>query len=160
MLSRQALRTASQPMRLTAAYATHAPSASVTPPTNPPAPSGSYDPELDPQLADMAYPKLYTESRQLRNPRGWWDSQERIQFGEPVPEQDDVQSMWAPDVHKVKPSSAFTQLAVVFATVFGFGYLVCATSPSSPALPRGYAEGDASLEAIGARKLSDNTVDE
>ncbi|KAK4058310.1 hypothetical protein OIO90_000467 [Microbotryomycetes sp. JL221] len=139
-------------------YATQAPSTSHTPPVNPPAPSGSYDPELDPQLADMAYPKVYTESRQLRNPRGWWDTQERIQFGEPVPESDDVQSMWAPDVHKVKPSSAFAQLVTVFLTVAGFGYLVTVTSPFAPALPRGYAEDDASLAAVGARKLSENEV--
>lgn len=94
----------------------------------------------------MGYPALSSASRQLRNPKGWWDNQERVNFGEPVrpiplfglstrstrhpdplplqvPENDDIQSMWAPDVHKIKPSSALSQLLLMFGAVglFAFG---------------------------------------
>lgn len=47
-------------------------------------PLPSYDPVEDPQLAGLDYPKLPTTSRQARNPLGWWDTQERINFDEPV----------------------------------------------------------------------------
>lgn len=43
-----------------------------------------YDPELDPQLAGLDYPLLSSASRQLRSPKGYWDSQERANFDEPV----------------------------------------------------------------------------
>lgn len=51
-----------------------------------PFPAGTpmHDPELDPQLAAMGYPKLTEDSRQLRCPRGWWDRQDRVNFGEAV----------------------------------------------------------------------------
>ena len=43
-----------------------------------------YDPEEDPQLAGLDYPKVSELSRQTRSARGWWDSQERINFDEAV----------------------------------------------------------------------------
>ncbi|GAA5821331.1 hypothetical protein JCM10212_006782, partial [Sporobolomyces blumeae] len=118
------------------AYATSAPATS--PPPYPAVKSASYDPDLEPALADLAYPKLSSQSRQLRNPRGWWDTQERINFGEPVPENDDIQSMWAPDVHKVKPSSAFAQLMTMFGALAVFSYGVYNIAAPAPALPRAY----------------------
>jgi NADH dehydrogenase (ubiquinone) 1 beta subcomplex subunit 8 len=65
-----------------ASYATSAPATS--PPPYPAVKSGLYDPDQEPALADLGYPKLSRDSRQLRSPRGWWDTQERINFGEPV----------------------------------------------------------------------------
>lgn len=50
-----------------------------------------------------------------------------------VPENDDIQSMWAPDVHKVKPFSAFTQLVLAFSAVgtfAGFVYFIQAPPPA------------------------------
>ncbi|ORY82333.1 hypothetical protein BCR35DRAFT_303720 [Leucosporidium creatinivorum] len=137
---------------------THAPSASPVQ-AHPLQQSETYDAELDPQLHDMAYPKLYTTSRQLRSPRGWWDTQERINFGEPVPESDDIQSMWAPDVHKVKPSSALFQLLSAFAGVGLFATGVYFIKAPPHALPRGYPQ-DGSEEAIGARPLSANEIED
>jgi len=63
-------------------YATSAPA--TAPPPYPAVKSSLYDPDQEPQLADLGYPKLSTQSRQLRSPKGWWDTQERINFGEPV----------------------------------------------------------------------------
>lgn len=101
----------------------------------------------------------------MRNARGWWDRQERINFGEPVsdasqsctllkrrrthscvyhfpppipkvPENDDLQSMWAPDVHKVRPSSALGQLLMAFAGVGLFAFGVYSIKPNHPAVRR------------------------
>ncbi|GAA5997213.1 hypothetical protein JCM5350_004173 [Sporobolomyces pararoseus] len=119
-----------------ASYATSAPATS--PPPYPAVKSQLYDPDQEPALADLGYPKLSRDSRQLRNPRGWWDTQERINFGEPVPENDDIQSMWAPDVHKVKPSSALTQLLTMFGALAVFSYGVYHIAAPAPALPRSY----------------------
>ena len=63
-------------------YATSA--LATAPPPYPAVKSSLYDPDQEPALADLGYPKLSTQSRQLRSPKGWWDTQERINFGEPV----------------------------------------------------------------------------
>lgn len=142
--------------RSTRAYAT-----SLPPPPPVPAGTPSYDPSLDPQLAGLNYPQLSTESRQARSPRGWWDQQERVNFGEPVslrtfvsscregqlmrraqvPENDDIQSMWAPDIHKVKPLSAVMQLLTAFALVGVFAggvYMIRAPAPAVRPFPIGW----------------------
>ncbi|GAA5929611.1 uncharacterized protein JCM15063_004202 [Sporobolomyces koalae] len=147
------------------AYATSAPA--TAPPPYPAVKSQLYDPDQEPALADLGYPKLSTDSRQLRSPRGWWDTQERIQFGEPVPENDDIQSMWAPDVHKVKPASALTQLLTMFGAIAVFSYGVYNIAAPAPALPRAYphdglvqALSGTNDEQYAARTDSANVVDE
>ncbi|KAI5477110.1 NADH dehydrogenase (ubiquinone) 1 beta subcomplex 8 [Pseudohyphozyma bogoriensis] len=126
-----------------------------------------YDPEVEPALAGLNYPKLSEQSRQLRNPKGWWDVQERVNFDEPVPLNDDVQSMWAPDVHKVKPSSAVFQLALAFGFVGAFATAVYATFKPSPALPRAYPYDGLIQElsagtdkSIATRPTSANEIEE
>ncbi|KAL8276607.1 hypothetical protein RQP46_010956 [Phenoliferia psychrophenolica] len=139
----------------------------VAPPPPTLTPATTYDPEEDPQLAGMGYPKLSTASRQTRSPYGWWDSQERVNFGEPVPENDDIQSMWAPDVHKVKPLSAFSQLLLAFSAVGTFAGVVYFIQAPPPALPRAYPfdglvkELSGTDEAIyAARTESENVIEE
>jgi NADH dehydrogenase (ubiquinone) 1 beta subcomplex subunit 8 len=113
----------------------------------------------------VGYPALSSASRQLRNPKGWWDNQERVNFGEPVrtvpyrstpsrvgdthpltsprrqlekvPENDDIQSMWAPDVHAIKPSSALSQLLLMFGAVglFAFGVYEMRAQPHAVSWP-------------------------
>ncbi|GAA5978958.1 hypothetical protein JCM21900_001325, partial [Sporobolomyces salmonicolor] len=126
MLLRLAPRRAVPALRT---YATSSPATS--PPPYPAVKTGTYDPDEEPALAAMGYPKLSGQSRQLRDPRGWWDMQERVNFGEPVPENDDIQSMWAPDVHTIKPSSALAQLLTMFGAVgvFAFGVSQIAAPP-------------------------------
>ncbi|SCZ98916.1 BZ3500_MvSof-1268-A1-R1_Chr3-1g05706 [Microbotryum saponariae] len=160
-MQRSLLRPLSRSMR--AGYATHAPSsaaaaAAAATPAATASPSERYDPEEDPQLADMGYPKLYTTSRQLRSPRGWWDNQERINFGEPA-KNDDIQSMWAPDVHSIKPSSALLQLATMFGVLGLFAGTVYFLRPAPPAMPRTYPT-DPSERAIHARPDSANEIED
>lgn len=163
---------------LTRSYVTGAPSTS--PPPYPAVKSSLYDPDQEPALADLGYPKLSTASRQTRQPKGWWDTQERINFGEPVspsplltlgslslmrervlqlPENDDIQSMWAPDVHKVKPFSALSQLLTMFGAlaVFSYGvYNIQAPAPavrSNPLLTRHSSKLDTDLFANVASSI-------
>ena len=51
-------------------------------------------------------------------------------------EQDDVLSVWAPDVHSVPASSALRQFLVAIGVAFLFGSTVYAFTPEKPALPR------------------------
>ncbi|KAI6108073.1 Ndufb8, NADH dehydrogenase 19kDa subunit [Pisolithus sp. B1] len=78
----------------------------------------------DPQLA--GYPELPWVSNQSLPARGWWDQQERRNFGDPVHEYDEVLSMWGPDY---SASSGFV----------AFG-LLCkyALVPERPTVPREY----------------------
>jgi len=76
-----------------------------------------------------------------------------------VPENDDVQSMWAPDVHKVRPSSALAQLATMLSLVgiFSVGVYFSGWEPkavsSPPSSPPGrvsvFEWADPSLNHLG-----------
>ncbi|GAA6044124.1 hypothetical protein JCM8097_004719 [Rhodosporidiobolus ruineniae] len=162
MLARTALRRAPA-LRSVASYATSAPA--TAPPPIPLTKSAPYDPDREPALAAMGYPELPRESRQLRQPRGWWDMQERLNFGEPIPENEDLQSLWAPDVHKVKPSSALLQLLLMFSAVGVFALGVSVIRAQPHALPRGYPHNGLVRELSGtddeihaARKQEENEI--
>ncbi|BGP46624.1 hypothetical protein JCM10450v2_002471 [Rhodotorula kratochvilovae] len=161
MLARTVLRRAA----LARTYATAAPDAA--PPPVPLSKAPLYDQDREPALAAMGYPELSRDSRQLRSPRGWWDNQERVRFGEPVPENDDIQSMWAPDVHAVKPSSALTQLLLAFGAVGLFALGVYEIRGPAPMLPRAYPHDGLVKELSGtsdasfaARTEAENQVEE
>ncbi|KAL7004251.1 hypothetical protein EMMF5_006196 [Cystobasidiomycetes sp. EMM_F5] len=94
--------------------------------------------ESDPQLAGLGYPQLPQISRQHRSPRGWWDRQERINFNETLPENDDTLSMWGVDEHAKKPSTAFAELALASGLFALFGCLVYTQVPARPASKREY----------------------
>merc|ERR1712093_555956 len=97
------------------------------------------DMERDPQLAGLGYPQLPQVSRQLRPAKaGWWDEQERINFGETLPESDDTLSMWAPDVHKIPASKAAFHLSVAAGCIALFASLVYVATPERPGIKRTY----------------------
>ncbi|KAJ9474159.1 hypothetical protein PHBOTO_004215 [Pseudozyma hubeiensis] len=102
----------------------------------------------DPQLGD--YPDLPFVSQQQRkySPK-WWDPQEKRNFGETPHEQDDVLSVWAPDVHAVPASSALRQFLVAIGVVVLFGSTVYAGTPEKPALPRTYPRDGLATELGG-----------
>ncbi|GAA6051491.1 hypothetical protein JCM3770_004559 [Rhodotorula araucariae] len=165
MLARTALRRVSP--SLVRAYATSSAAPDVAPPPVPLNKAPLYDPDREPALAALGYPELSRDSRQLRPARGWWDNQERVQFGEPVPENDDIQSMWAPDVHAVKPSSALGQLLFMFGAVGLFALGVYEIRAPAPMLPRAYPNDGLVKELSGtddpsfaARTEAENQVDD
>ncbi|KAK7050895.1 hypothetical protein VNI00_005007 [Paramarasmius palmivorus] len=69
------------------------------------------------------YPDVPPVNRQYLPPLGWQDVQLRRNFGDPLHEQDELYSMWSPDVPPVDPSVAlrhFALAALTFTGVFFF----------------------------------------
>ncbi|KAH7924283.1 Ndufb8, NADH dehydrogenase 19kDa subunit [Leucogyrophana mollusca] len=93
--------------------------------------------EKDPQLGD--YPDLPWVSNQDLRPRGWWDPQMRRNFGDPIHENDEVLSMWGPDVPVVPPQRALFQFSLAVTAFVGFGFLCkYVLLPERPTVPREY----------------------
>ncbi|KAF8071833.1 hypothetical protein FPV67DRAFT_1667290 [Lyophyllum atratum] len=93
--------------------------------------------ELDPQL--NGYPQLPYVSRQTLPPKGWWDNQMRRNLGDPLHEEDEVLSMWGPDVPPLPPQTALRDLLIATSVFVGFGLLVkYALAPEPPAIRREY----------------------
>ncbi|CAO1626524.1 unnamed protein product [Parajaminaea phylloscopi] len=87
--------------------------------------SSSLRASKDPQLGD--YPDVPMKSYQLRkHDKNYFDPQEKRNFGETPGEQDDILSVWAPDIHEhVRPSKALGQFCIAaagFATFFATIY--------------------------------------
>ncbi|CED82155.1 NDUFB8 [Phaffia rhodozyma] len=107
--------------------------------------------EPDPQL--FGYPELPTEYTQLRDPRaGWWDPQERRNFGEFLQEEDEVLNVWSPEVN---PHQSPRFAIYTFAGFFGFLYLyyqyAWATFEYPPMVAREFPH-DGLLSANGGHK--------
>ncbi|KAI6155167.1 Ndufb8, NADH dehydrogenase 19kDa subunit [Pisolithus tinctorius] len=93
--------------------------------------------ESDPQLA--GYPELPWVSNQSLPARGWWDQQERRNFGDPVHEYEEVLSMWGPDIPHVPPRKALFQFSLAASGFIAFGLLCKYTlAPERPTVPREY----------------------
>jgi NADH dehydrogenase (ubiquinone) 1 beta subcomplex subunit 8 len=105
----------------------------------------------DPQIGD--YPNLPRWSHQSRGPFGWWDPQDKRNFGETVSlflfwgfslksfftlkqvhEEDEVMGVWAPDLHTYSPYKAAAQLAMFAGVIASFVGVVYATYPDRPAV--------------------------
>ncbi|KAI9266529.1 hypothetical protein BDA99DRAFT_505932 [Phascolomyces articulosus] len=90
----------------------------------------------DPQIGD--YPNLPRWSAQSRGPFGWWDPQDKRNFGETVHEEDELMGVWAPDLHTYSPYKALAQLGLATAAIGGFAYFISKTYPEPPAVRRTY----------------------
>ncbi|KAK9701772.1 hypothetical protein K7432_011563 [Basidiobolus ranarum] len=71
----------------------------------------------DPQIGD--YPNLPWENKQLRYPRDYWDQTERRNFGETIPEQDEILGIWITDPNPINPWRALAELLVVGSVIVG-----------------------------------------
>ncbi|KAK9723248.1 hypothetical protein K7432_002097 [Basidiobolus ranarum] len=92
----------------------------------------------DPQIGD--YPNLPWENKQTRYPRDYWDQTERRNFGETIPEQDEVLSVWITDPNPINPWRALAELIAVGSVIVG-GTLALATyalPDREVAIPRDY----------------------
>ncbi|RXK36922.1 hypothetical protein M231_05824 [Tremella mesenterica] len=103
--------------------------------------------EIDPQL--NGYPQLPYVSLQSRSPFGWWDQQERKNFGEVVHEEEDRLGMWGPDVHRISGGSALMQLGLAFSLIGLFAYGLSITRPQRPVAQRTYSYGGLAVELGG-----------
>ncbi len=81
--------------------------------------------------------------RQFRNPHaGWWDKQERMNFGEPVHEDHDILGLFSPYEYTWTTTGWGLLQVGCFATVFlGLCYTVKLTYPDLPAYPREFEDG-------------------
>ncbi|KAI8377958.1 uncharacterized protein BYT42DRAFT_572319 [Radiomyces spectabilis] len=102
----------------------------------------------DPQIGD--YPNLPRNSNQVRGPYGWWDPQDRRNFGEPLHEEDEIFSVWGPDLHTYSPYKALAQLGLAALITAGFAGIVYKTYPDRPAVQRTYPYDGLKAE-LGAR---------
>ncbi|CDH57843.1 nadh-ubiquinone oxidoreductase ashi subunit (ci-ashi or ndufb8) domain-containing protein [Lichtheimia corymbifera JMRC:FSU:9682] len=106
----------------------------------------------DPQIGD--YPNLPRYSAQTRGPYGWWDPQDKRNFGETLHEEDEIFGVWAPDLFRDDPWMALGQLGLFSVAVAGFSYFIYKTHPARPAAQRRYPY-DGLKKELGGR---DNDV--
>jgi len=96
----------------------------------------AYENTEDPQLGD--YPAVSISNQRLPA-RGWWDQQARRNFGDPVPEYDEVLSMWGPDIAPVTPQTALYHFSLAVLGFVGVGTLIkYALTPEQIAVRREY----------------------
>ncbi|TFK74103.1 hypothetical protein BDN72DRAFT_886500 [Pluteus cervinus] len=93
--------------------------------------------EPDPQLGD--YPQLPWVSRQTLPAKGWDDPLLRRNFGDTLHEQEEVLSMWGPDVAPIPPKQALFQFTLAALGFVSFGLLVKnVLAQEPPAIRREY----------------------
>ncbi|KAI9318202.1 hypothetical protein BX666DRAFT_2018875 [Dichotomocladium elegans] len=90
----------------------------------------------DPQIGD--YPNLPRWSTQARGPYGWWDPQDKRNFGETLHEEDEILGVWGPDLHSYSTWKALGQLGLFVASMAGLSFVVYNTYPDRPAVKRTY----------------------
>ncbi|TFK20706.1 hypothetical protein FA15DRAFT_599232 [Coprinopsis marcescibilis] len=93
--------------------------------------------EPDPQL--NGYPQLPWIPKGKLPARGWDDMLERRNFGDPLHEQEEVLSMWGPDVPSIDPNVALQRFLIAASIFVAFGFTVkYALTPDPPATRREY----------------------
>ncbi|RUS31088.1 hypothetical protein BC938DRAFT_478488 [Jimgerdemannia flammicorona] len=97
----------------------------------------------DPQIGD--YPNLPWVNAQTRAPSGWFDNQDRRNFGETIDihsnsystpqlhEEDEALGVWSPDLHSYSPYKALSQLAAMAVALTGFSFYVYHNQVERPA---------------------------
>lgn len=81
--------------------------------------------------------------RQFRDPyAGWWDKQEKRNFGEPVHEENEVLSVFSPEQYThATPGKAFFHLGVFVAAFLSLCGVVSLYYPDRPSAPKTYVDG-------------------
>ncbi|KAK0500423.1 hypothetical protein EDD18DRAFT_1149937 [Armillaria luteobubalina] len=118
----------------------------------------------DPETDDD-YPKVPNVSRQYLPAKGWQDPLTRRNFGDPVHEQDELYSMWGPDIPTIAPHIALRHFTYAVISFVSFGFVVkYALTPEMPAIRRQYPFGGlvtelGGLDANKARVEDESDVD-
>ncbi|KAI8595217.1 hypothetical protein EDD21DRAFT_391781 [Dissophora ornata] len=90
------------------------------------------------------YPDMPMYNQQWRdgNPSaGYWDQQDRRNFGETVPEEDEVLNIWSPDVGDFTAGYGMKSILAAAAAFLGFGYLLNETRSEPHFTRRSYPGG-------------------
>jgi NADH dehydrogenase (ubiquinone) 1 beta subcomplex subunit 8 len=102
------------------------------------------------QLADVnghiqngGYQNPPAVKRQHRDPYGgWWDKQEKRNFGEPVHEDNEILSVFSPEQYThVSPGKGFRHLGVFVAAFLSLCGVVSLYYPDKPSAPKVYVDG-------------------
>nr|KMM69468.1 NADH:ubiquinone oxidoreductase 20.1kD subunit [Coccidioides posadasii RMSCC 3488] len=94
-------------------------------------------------LQNGGYPNPPAQRRQFRDPYGgWWDPQDRRNFGEPVHEDNDILGTFTTESYThFKAPKAFFLMGCAITTVFAFSGLVSLFYPDKPSVPRTFEDG-------------------
>ncbi|EYE94156.1 uncharacterized protein EURHEDRAFT_413376 [Aspergillus ruber CBS 135680] len=99
--------------------------------------------ELDDPLQNGNYQNPPRVKRQFRDPYGgWWDQQERRNFGEPVHEENEILGIFSPEQYThVTPRKGLFQIGCFIAAVFGLSAVVAQFYPDKPSVPQTFPDG-------------------
>jgi len=76
--------------------------------------------------------------REKRPALGWDDQQSRINFDEPIHEEEEALSVWSFDLYKYKTSTALKSLGIFFGSVGLFAIFLAKTMPEAPMERKAY----------------------
>lgn len=102
------------------------------------------------QLADVngefqngGYQNPPPVKRQFRDPYGgWWDKQEKRNFGEPVHEDNEILGVFSPEQYNhVSSGKGFLHLGVFVAAFLSLCGVVSLYYPDKPSVPKAYVDG-------------------
>ncbi|KAF5359196.1 hypothetical protein D9756_003117 [Leucocoprinus leucothites] len=105
------------------------------------------------------YPQLPWSSRQNLPAKGWDDMLLRRNYGDPLHEQEEVLSMWGPDIPPagLTAQSALRQLLLAFAGFATLGFVIKNYAiPERPAAPREFPYDGLVKELGGVEELKSN----
>ncbi|KAF9967857.1 hypothetical protein BGZ70_007913 [Mortierella alpina] len=108
-----------------------------------------------------SYPNLPMYNQQWRDATpsaGYWDLQDRRNFRETVPEEDEVLNIWSPDVWDFNASTGVKGLLAAAAAFLGFGYLLSQTRPEPHFTRRNYLYNGL-LEELGVAESDEVMVE-
>ncbi|BCS23313.1 uncharacterized protein APUU_31538S [Aspergillus puulaauensis] len=120
--------------------------------------------ENDDPLQNGGYQNPPRVKRALRDPYGgWWDQQERRNFGEPVHEENEVLGVFSPEQYThVTSRKAFIQVGGFVAAFLGLCGVVSLFYPDRPSAPKTYPDGlETELggrNAVSARKAGEESL--
>ncbi|KAJ2160717.1 hypothetical protein GGF46_002018 [Coemansia sp. RSA 552] len=94
----------------------------------------------DPQIGD--YPNLPHKFAEERPQRGWWDRVARRNFGEPIPEQDEILNMMGPTQYRSPGWKVVCRMwAGVIVTIGSVYYLISQARSERPYMRAFYPNG-------------------
>ncbi|KAJ5580153.1 uncharacterized protein N7459_006138 [Penicillium hispanicum] len=118
--------------------------------------------EIEDPLQNGNYQNPPRVKRAFRDPYGgWWDQQEKRNFGEPVHEENEILGVFSPEQYThVTPRKGFLHLGVFVATFLSLCGVVSLYYPDKPSVPKTY-EGGLEKElggpnAVPARKAAED----
>lgn len=120
-------------------------------------PSTTLKNETDSLTQNGGYLNPPAEKRQFRDPyAGWWDKQERRNYGEPLHEDHDILAMFSPEEYThTSPGKGLFQLGCFVAAVGALCWVVSIYYPDKPSAPREFPGGlEEELGGPGALRVS------